>query len=412
MSASRKVLEWFGLAYPATVTLATETSATTASTQYDPRQSVRYGHVGVAEALSLSTVYRGIQIHATATCQLSIRVERSGVTLADTPALAVTPYLAWSRSAFLEYAIVSLYTDGNAFWRIIRAGVGARTPGAVIDLQPINPHEVTVSEHPRTGVISYGYRGETLTEREIEHLKLLRVPGMLRGLGPIQSARMELRGAIDARDYGSMWLSDSQTPDGVLTTDQVLAPGDPAKYRNVWYGRNADGTDPDDPAQRRLNERLRVMGQGLHYTPLMLKPADVQFLETQQFTTTQLARLLGVPASLLLAAVEGNSQTYSNVEQDWIAYARFSLMKPLKEIEEALTRHLPRGQTARFNLDALLRTDTKTRMEGHALAINSGVYDEEEARAIEGLPPRTAAQLAAYAARPARTPAPTSGAKS
>jgi len=406
MSASRKVLEWFGLAYPATVTLATSAAAT-ASTPHDPRQANRYGHVGVAEALSLSTVYRGIQIHATAACQLSIRVERAGVTLAVTPGLAATPYTGWSRSAFLEYVIVSLYTDGNAFWRIHRAGPGARTPGVVVDLQPLNPHEVTVSEHPRTGALSYGYRGETLTGNDIEHLKMLRVPGMLRGLGPIQSARMELRGAIDARDYGSMWLSDSQQPDGILTTDQVLAPGDPAKYRHVWYGRNADGTDPDEPGQKRLNERLRVMGQGLKYTPLMLKPADVQFLETQQFTTTQLARLLGVPASLLLAAVEGNSQTYSNVEQDWIAYARFSLMKPLKEMEEAITRHLPRGQTARFNLDALLRTDTKTRMEGHALAINAGVYDEDEARAIEGMPPRTAAQIAAAAARvtrPALTP--------
>ena len=411
MSTGSKVLQWFGLAYPPAVTLAADAAAATGSNPYDPRQSARFGHVGVAEALSLSTVYRGIQIHATAACQLSVRVERAGVTLAaaETSPLVVRPFLAWSRSAFLEYAIVSMYTDGNAFWRIHRATAGAATPGAVVNLEPLNPHEVTVHEHPQTKVISYGYRGTDLTDRDIKHLKLLRVPGMLRGLGPIQSARMELRGAIDARDYGSMWLSDSQAPDGVLTTDQVLAPGDPARYRNVWYGRNPDGTDPEDATQRKLNERLRVMGQGLTYTPLMLKPADVQFLETQQFTTTQISRLLGVPASLLLAAVEGNSQTYSNVEQDWIAYARFSLMKPLREIEEALTDLLPRGQSARFNLDALLRTDTKTRMEGHKLAIDAGVYDEDEARAIEGMPPRTAAQIAAQATRRATTPAPTNG---
>jgi HK97 family phage portal protein len=361
--------------------------------------------VTTERALSLSTVYRGIQIHATAVCQLVVHVERAGVTLADEQVAAFVkrPWLEESRSAFFEYTVVSLYVDGNAFWRTIRAGAGAARPGEVVDIIPLNPHEVTVMRDRKTGALTYGYRGETLTRSDIRHLKLLRVPGLLRGLGPIQSARVEIQGALDARDYGAGWLTSSSIPDGVLTTDQALPDGMGAKMKNLWYGRKADGSKLEGAEAPQVGERLRVLGHGLSYQPLLLKPADVQFLETQQFTTTQIARLLGNPASLLLAAVEGNSQTYQNVEQDWIAYARFSLMKPLREIEEAFTDLLPRGQTARFNLDALLRTDTKTRMETHRTAIEAGVYDEDHARAIEGLPPLTTTQRAALKDR---TPAP------
>lgn len=363
-------------------------------------------NVSQDRALSLSTVFRGVGIHATAACQLSIDVERNGfkIPTAATSPLVKRPNLELSRSAFLEFTVVCLYLDGNAFWELIRSLPSAPRPGEIVDVVPLNPHEVTVLKDSRSGRLTYSYRGRTITADNMRHLKFLRVPGQLRGLGPIQAARVEILGALDARDYGALWLTDSNVADGVLTTDQVLKPGAGDEYMNVWYGRNADGTPKDKKSSRRYNERLRVLGQGLKYEHLMLKPADVQFLETQQFTTTQIARLLGVPASLLLAAVEGNSQTYQNVEQDWIAYARFSLMKPLREIEEAFTDLLPHGQTARFNLEVLLRTDTKTRMQAHKVAIEAGIYDEDYARGIEGIPPMTELERARLAER--RTPTP------
>lgn len=395
MSVLSKALAWLGLADD-----GNEPSSVKA-----PRFADRDSLVTTDRALSLSTVYRGIGIHATAACQLSIDVERHGVKLAAEliSPLIKRPCIDMSRSAFLEFTVVCLYTDGNAFWELIRAGAGAAIPGSIVNIVPLNPHEVTVLKDRRTGVITYGYRGRTIAAADMKHLKLLRVPGQLRGLGPIQAARVELAGALDARDYGAMWLSESKVPDGVLTTDQVLKPGDGDGYVNVWYGRNADGSEKTE-SKARFNERLRVLGQGLRYEHSMLKPADVQFLETQQFTTTQIARLLGLPASLLLAAVEGNSQTYQNVEQEWIAYVRFSLMKSLREIEEAFTEIIPNGQTARLSLDVLFRTDTKTRMQIHKTAIEAGIYDEDHARSIEGLPPMTGAQRDALAERRKSTP--------
>ena len=361
--------------------------------------------VTTERALSLSTIYRGIQIHATAACQLSITVERNDEPI-PTPALVQQPDVDETRSAFLEYTIVSLYVDGNAFWRLLR-----NPAGQVVNVVALNPHEVRVIvEYDSNNVekITYGWRGLTLTKNDVKHLQLLRIPGLRRGLGPIQAAQIEVRGALDARDYGAMWLTDTNMPDGVLSTDQELAPGDADKYKNVWYGRNPDGTEIENAPGAKLAERLRVLGKGLSYTPLLLKPSDVQFLETQQYSTIQMARLIGAPASIMLVAVEGSSETYSNVEQEWIGYVRFGLMKSLREVEEAFTSLLPRGQKARFKVDALLRSDTKTRYEAHGMSLDpqKGWATVDEVRQLEGMSPLTDAQRAELDARKTTTPTP------
>ena len=135
-----------------------------------------------------------------------------------------------------------------------------------------------------------------------------------------------------------------------------------------------------------------MLGNGLSFDPIMLKPSEAQWLENQQFTTTQIARLFGIPADMLLAAVEGSSLTYSNLEQKWIEYLRTTLTGYIRKIEDAFTQIVPRGQTVRMNIEAILRVDTKTRYESHGLALQNGWMTRDEVREIENLPPLTAAQ--------------------
>ncbi len=252
--------------------------------------------VNAESALSLTAFYRGVQIHSTSMCQLGWDLERNGRKIPTTGIIG-QPDLETSRSAFIEYTTVSLYVDGNAFWLKTLPAPGHPDPTKVINLTPLNPREVGVHERvDGFGVrsIYFTYRNAEYGPDRIEHLKYLRVPGRLRGLGPVEAARLSFEGALEVREYGARWLSDASNPDGILTTDQELAPGDSEKYKHVWYGRNQDGTDKDGATVNR-RERLRVLGKGLHYEALVLKPADVQFLETQKFNTLDIARLIGAP---------------------------------------------------------------------------------------------------------------------
>lgn len=335
-----------------------------------PTRSATPGSVTVGEALGVPMVYRAVQIHAIAAKQLSIETVRYGLAVTDHP-LVRRPDPDGTRSSWIEQAVVSLACTGNAYFEVMRD-----TFGQVIALPVLNPLDVRIQTDRDGRVTGYGYRGRTLSPNRVSHITLLRIPGSAYGLGPIQAAQPDLRGAISTRDYAANWLDDSGVPTGILKSDQPIN-ADKAKEAKKFWNDNAG-----------QKNGVVVLGNGLGYQPIFLTPKDVQFLESQQFNVTQIARMFGTPASLMLAAVEGNSQTYSNVEQDWLAYTRFTLMGYLVPIEDALSDVLPGAQRARFNIEALLRADTTSRYGSYKTAIDAGFMDVDEVRAIEGLAPR------------------------
>jgi HK97 family phage portal protein len=323
--------------------------------------------VTMGDALTLSMVYRAINIHAVAVKQMSLDVYRDGVMLPSQPLWVRQPNVAQSRSAFLEQTVVSLAVNGNAYWEIARDA-----SGRVNNLTVLNPLDVRIDEYLDGTVKGYAVKDRMLGISDVKHLSLTRVPGTNYGLGPIQAAQKELRGAIDTRDYSANWFRDSGIPNGVLKSDQVLSPDQATAAKDAWN------------ASAGAKNGVAVLGNGLTYTPVYLTPADAQFLENQNFNVTQIARLFGVPSSLMLADAGGTAMTYSNVEQDWIGYIRFSLMNYLVEIEDSLSSLLPRGTEAKFNVEALLRSDTLTRYNAHKIAIEAGFMSVEEVRQIEG----------------------------
>lgn len=320
--------------------------------------------VSVGEAFGLPMVYRAIQIHAFSGKQLSMDTVRNGREVAQ-HRLVERPDPFISRSAWIEQAIVSLASTGNVYHEIIGDEMD---PAA---LSTLNPLDVVIETNSAGRVTAYKYRGREIKPSRMKHSTLMRIPGSAYGLGPIQAAQADLRGAIDTRDYAANWMDSGGQPNGVLKTDQVLSADQAKQYKTGW--NESAGA----------KNGVAVLGQGLSYTPIFLSPKDVQFIEAQQFNVTTIARMFGTPASLMLAAVEGNSQTYANVEQDWLAYVRFTLMGYLVEIEEMLSSVLPGKQQAKFNVEALLRADTTTRYKSHQLAIAMGLYSAEYARQIE-----------------------------
>lgn len=346
---------------------------------FTPTRSNGAAPITEANAVRIAGVYRALSIISTALGQLSLDVERGGVKLTDEniPAIIRRPNLAMTRREFIEALTISLAVAGNAYIHKIRHD------GEIIELIPINPHECQPARDVKTGRIVYHYKGKTLTSNDIEHMALMRMPGSLVGLSPIEAARTELGAARDIRDYAGKWFTESGQPAGILSTSEKVSPETLKIMRNAWNYLDENG----EPLPMEHNPtRVRALANGMTYTPIMIKPADAQWIEAQKFNTTQIARLFGIPAPLILAAVEGNAQTYSNVEQEWLAFTRFTLAGYMRAIEDALTNCTPRGQTVRFNVESLLRTDTRSRYEAHRMAIDMGLYSPEYARQIEGIP--------------------------
>lgn len=372
----------------------------TSTPVYLTRSPVAARSAGDRDPLALIPVFRAVQLMTTSAGQLPLTVERQGSTLTggDLPALIRRPSLEMDRPDFIGQCVTSLMLTGELFVQRIRQGTD------VLELRVVPPAEVTLTRDERTRVLTYHYAGQKWSSDDFDHQTMIRPVGQLRGIGPLQAARMELEGAADVRDYAGNWFNGSGHPTGILASDQPLSAEDAQLYRDQWnrYDRDqhafldADGSNPSG---------IRVLGKGLSYTPIFLNPKDAQWLEARQFTITDVARLFGVPASLMLVALDGNSLTYSNVEQEWLAFVRFTLMTYVQKIEETLTKLTPLGQRVKFNLEGLLRSDTKTRYQSYEIGIRSGWLTADEARAHEGLPPLTAAQRATLTRPPQEVPA-------
>lgn len=370
MGAMRRAAEWLGLTRD-------DSSTGPLPGVVPPTRAVGSAYVGPDQALSLISCYRAVQVLTTAVSQLSLDVVKRGVRQ-DTAPLLLTKPEAGRREASgtFEYLVSSLALRGNAYLRLYRMVPGDPS-SSVTHVEVLPPRGVIIRDDPTTGVRTYDVvddlgRHYELADADVLHMPFLRVEGTPYGLGPIQAARVELGGVLDTRDYAGEFFNVSGIPSGFLTGDQHLNKTQADQYREMWDGVPAG--------------RTRVVGAGLKYERVTISPKDAQFLETRQFDTTAIARLFGVPSSLMLAAIEGTSNTYQNVEQEWIAFSRFTLMAYLREIEEAFSTLLPRGSTARFNTDLLLRTDTKTRYEAHEIAIRAGLYTNVYAARLEGIP--------------------------
>lgn len=331
------------------------------------------------ETVAVPAAYRAIQILATSVSQLSLDAYRQGEKIIDRPpAIIRRPSLDIPRSTWLEQATMSLATTGNLYMTPVRD-----TEGQPIDLPIINPHHVTVTQNSETSEITYHYQGKKYRRDQIAHCALMRLPGQLTGISPIQAARNSLTFARDLNHHVSGWFDNAGQPAGILSSDQSLSDNQARAYRNAWNGLDAEGNEIDHAENP---SGIKVLGRGLEYKPILLNPRDALWLEAQTWTALEIARLFGVPSSLMLVEPDGTSRTYSNISQEWLAFTRFTLMGYLRPIEEALTELVPRGVTIRFNLEALLRADTMTRYQSYQLATQAGWLTTDEIRTIEGLP--------------------------
>lgn len=333
-----------------------------------------YGNTGIVtveSALSLGSVYRAVDVLANSVQQLELGVWRGNAEVKNTPAVVSRPDVNSNASKFLKKTTISLATNGNAYWRVTRSDATA----PVTNLEVLNPLGVNLSyDNNGNRVYSYnnGVKTVDLKEWQIKHLRLMEIPGSDFGLGPIQAAQGELRNNLNLRHYSGQVFSEY--PSGIVSAKDFLDKDMAQAYSERWYEDEANG------------RRIRFLGNGMTYQPILLAPEDAQFLENQSFSITQVARLFGIPANYMLADA-GNSQTYQNMEQVDTAFVKYTLTGYLREIEEAFSDLLPRGQKARFKLEGFLRADDKTRAEVNKTYKEMGVLSAEEIRIAEGWGP-------------------------
>jgi HK97 family phage portal protein len=127
--------------------------------------------------------------------------------------------------------------------------------------------------------------------------------------------------------------------------------------------------------------------------PLTLKPQDAMFIETAKLSLHDVCRIYRVPPHMV---GDLERSTNNNIEHQSLEFVRDTLRPWLKNWEHELNRKLLfEGEKHKmffhFNVDALLRGDTKSRGEYFTRALgsvsNPGWMTQNEVRALENMNP-------------------------
>lgn len=327
--------------------------------------------VALDEIVGLDAVFRALSYLQTLAGQLTIDAWRGTEPIAS--AVVARPDAWRTQRQWVIETVASLSLTGNAFWRIRRD----KDSGAILNLDVLDASRVAVALDANRQA-HYTIDGTEVPPTEIAHLRYLTIPGRALGLGPIQAARAGLTGMVRVARYADNLFTRGGTPSGILSTSQPLTREQAADAAAEWDEKQTAG-------------KTAVLGHDLDYKPVGVKPSELQWLDSQKWSVVRVARLFGIPPAKLAVAIEGASLTYNNIEQATLDMLRDTLMGYLAPIEDMLTWLLPRGQSVRFNLDAVLRPDTKTRYEAHEIGLRAGFLTVDEVRGIEGLTPLTTA---------------------
>jgi HK97 family phage portal protein len=332
--------------------------------------------VTTESAMRLSAVWACVRLLAGVGSTLPLDTYRvvNGVTSeVRRPSLFDQPSPGVALPTWLYQVWSSLLTDGNAYG--VATEFGANSYPSSVEL--LDPSLVSWRPDADAGWVALldGRQVDRWPNGPLWHVPLFTMPGAPYGLSPVQNARQSIAAGIAAESFGSQFFTAGGNPNAILYSESELSAEQAAGIKSAFTAATS------------MNREPAVMVAVLRYERIQVSPEEAQFLDTQRFTVEQIARIYGVFPEMIGGATSGSNVTYANREQRAADWLTFGLMPYLIPIEEALSSLVPRPQRVRFNTDALLRSDTKTRYEAHAIGLSAGFLTVDEVRALEDLEP-------------------------
>lgn len=272
------------------------------------------------------------------------------------------------------------YIGAYEFWQMIVSDALIHGKGyGYIDRTEMNIYHIpaaimTYVVDPDTGKKWYSYDG---APGPIPADDMFEVAAF-RGLNPTRIQLQNLSTAKSVQDFGSKFFENGGMLGGILSTKEHMSAEQIKQATDMWE-REYMG--------RHNAHKIAILGGGFQYQPLSIPLEQMQFLEVKKYTTEEIARIYQVPPAMI--GMEGNT-AYSNYEQQVLQFQQGTILPWVRRIEMEVERKLlsdDQRLQCSFNVDTLLRGDSKSRAEYYHTLLQDGVMSINEVRAKEGLGP-------------------------
>jgi HK97 family phage portal protein len=267
---------------------------------------------------------------------------------------------------------------GNAYALIVP---GVRGPQALI---PLHPGRVRTQQLDDMSIVHDWTRknGSTirLRQEEVFHLFGLSFDGIT-GVTPLTYARETIGTSLAMSKYAGQVLGKGARVSGALQSKNSLTDKAFSRLKESMEDFRAGGDREGD---------YLILEEGLEWKAMALSLVDLQWIEAQKLSRSEICMYYGVPPSMIGDNSGSDSNWGTGLEQKSIGLVTYGFDPHFVMWEEGITADLIAEPDvyARINRGALIRGDMKTRYAAYASALQWGHLNPDEVRELEDRNPR------------------------
>ncbi len=197
------------------------------------------------------------------------------------------------------------------------------------------------------------------------------------GLDPIMNAAREaISLGLAQEEYGARFFGQGQQPSGVIEAKGTMNEERLKLMAGTWERSHSGLSKSHRPAVL-ANARWRQTS---------ISNDSAQFLESRRFQINEIATLYRVPPHLI-SHVERSTSWGTGIEEQNIAFVKWTLQPWLTRLEARFSALLPPGQVVKFNTASMERGSLQSRYASYQVGRMGGWLNANEIRALEDLSP-------------------------
>lgn len=333
--------------------------------------------------LTLTAVWRAVNILSGTIAALPLHVYRrndDGSRLRDDSHAAAKLLHKPNRNVtdfmFRETMQAVLLMWGNTYAMIRRTDRGFPEELVLVHPSDVTPMMHQQNRHYSVKVDNHVY---TVPDKDMIHIPGLSFDGM-QGYSPLAVMRESMGLGLAAQKFGARFFGSGANMDGVVQVPGSLNDKAYERLRNSW----------NEKYQGLSNSHKTAILEGdAKYVRIGIPPEEAQFLQTRKFQITEVARMFGIAPHLLS---DLDRATHNNIEHQGMEFVMFTLTPWIKRWEAELNKKLfgadDRGNYfCEFNLNGLLRGDSKSRSEYYRAMFSIGAMNPNQIRQLENEAP-------------------------
>lgn len=285
-----------------------------------------------------------------------------------------------TRIQFYEGWVLSKLIRGNAYIYKER-----NNRGDVVEMHVLHPDLVTplVSDDGQVfyrlshdNLAGIGEVGITIPASEIIHDRFNCFFHPLVGLSPLFASGLPAFMGQESLSTSAKLFVNGSRPNGILTVPEAITDEQAQEMMTTWeskYGGKNTG-------------KTAILGGSVKYQPIATTAVENQMVELLKMTAEMVCSTFHVPAYKVI----GNAPSYNNVEaldRTYYSQCLQVLIESMEECLDAAFGMVGSDTGVEFDVDNLMRMDTKSQLESLAIGVGSAIYAPNEARLRMNMPP-------------------------